>query len=565
VGGWRPYCRSNHSHLRAEGPFPAPAMAPSLRRIALIVAVATALSKVAGLVRQQVIAAAFGVGAAFDAYNYAYVLPGFLLILLGGINGPFHSAMVSVLARRPREEGAHVLAAINTLVGAGLIVVTLVLLVAADPLIRLVGPGLSPEVHAIAVVQLRWMAPMALFAGLIGLGFGALNAADVFWLPSVSPMLSSISVIAGLALLWAHLGSAIALPQQALLGGVVLALTTTVGAVLQWLIQLPELMRRGLHQFRLVWDVSDPGVLEVLKVMAPATLSSGMLQINVFVSLFFASGIPAAAAGLGYANLLVQTPLGLISNALLVPLLPLYARLTAPEDRPQLIQRVRQGLMLSSASMLPLGALMVALAVPIVALVYERGAFDERAAALVGQLLMAYGIGMPAYLARDVLVRVFYALGDGVTPFRWSLAGIGLNAVFCWLFVGGPTPWEPQVLPALYLGAAGLVMATVAVNLITCAGLLLALRRRLGGLPLLAWARDTALLLLASLLAGLAAWGLASLVTWPADLLGRLLQTGLSAGLGLLLYASLAGVLRVPEAQQMISQVRGRLPRLGRA
>ena len=66
----------------------------SLRRIALIVAVATALSKFAGLVRQQVIAAAFGVGAAYDAYNYAYVLPGFLLILLGGINGPFHSAKI---------------------------------------------------------------------------------------------------------------------------------------------------------------------------------------------------------------------------------------------------------------------------------------------------------------------------------------------------------------------------------------------------------------------------------------------------------------------------------------
>jgi len=119
--------------------------ARSLRRIALIVAVATALSKLAGLVRQQVIAAAFGVGAAYDAYNYAYVLPGFLLILLGGINGPFHSAMVSALSRRPREEGAHVLAAINTLVGVGLIGVTLLLFVAADPLIDLVGPGLMPS------------------------------------------------------------------------------------------------------------------------------------------------------------------------------------------------------------------------------------------------------------------------------------------------------------------------------------------------------------------------------------------------------------------------------------
>jgi putative peptidoglycan lipid II flippase len=539
-------------------------MAPSLRRIALIVAMATALSKVAGLVRQQVIAAAFGVGAAYDAYNYAYVLPGFLLILLGGINGPFHSAMVSVLARRPRQEGAHVLASINTLVGAGLILVTLLLLVAADPLISLVGPGLEPEVHAIAVVQLRWMAPMALFAGLIGLGFGALNAADVFWLPSVSPMLSSLSVIVGLALLWWQLGAEIALPQQALLGGVVLAGTTTVGAVLQWLIQLPELMRRGLHQFRLVWDWRDPGVREVLQVMAPATLSSGMLQINVFVSLFFASGIPAAAAGLGYANLLVQTPLGLISNALLVPLLPLYARLTAPQDRPQLIQRVRQGLMLSNASMLPLGALMVALAVPIVALIYERGAFDDSAATLVGQLLMAYGIGMPAYLARDVLVRVFYALGDGVTPFRWSLAGIGLNAVFCWMFVGGPTPWTPQVLPSLYFGAAGLVLATVAVNLITSAALLLALHRRLGGLPLRAWGRDTLMLLLSAVLAAGIAWVLATAVDWSPGLWGRLWQTALSGAVGLLVYAAAAGAAGVPEALDVIALVGRRLPRLRR-
>ena len=205
-------------------------MARSLKRIALIVALATALSKVAGLVRQQVIAAAFGVGAAYDAYNYAYVLPGFLLILLGGINGPFHSAMVSVLARRPRQEGAHVLAAINTLVGAALIGVTLLLIVAADPLVTLVGPGLDGTRHELAVLQLRWMAPMALFAGLIGLGFGALNAADVFWLPSVSPLLSSVAVIGGIAILWWQLGAAIVLPQWAVIGGVVLAASTTVGA-----------------------------------------------------------------------------------------------------------------------------------------------------------------------------------------------------------------------------------------------------------------------------------------------------------------------------------------------
>lgn len=534
-------------------------MASSLRRIALIVALATALSKVAGLVRQQVIAAAFGVGAAYDAYNYAYVLPGFLLILLGGINGPFHSAMVSVLARRPRQEGAHVLAAVNTLVGVALLGVTLALLLFADPLISLVGPGLDADRHAIAVLQLRWMAPMALLAGLIGLGFGALNAADEFWLPSVSPLLSSVAVIAGLGLLWVYLGPAITMPQWTLLGGVVLAASTTVGAAFQWLIQLPALARQGFQGFRWVWDWQHPGVREVMQVMGPATLSSGMLQINVFTDLFFASGIAGAAAGLGYANLLVQTPLGLLSNALLVPLLPVYARLTAPGDRPELIARIRQGLMLSNAAMLPLGALMLALAAPIVALVYERGAFDPAAARLVASLLMAYGIGMPAYLGRDVLVRVFYALGDGTTPFRFSMAGIGLNVAADWLLVGGPTPWGLQ-LPALNFGAPGLVLATVVVNVVTCAGLLVALRRRLGSLPLLLWWRDTLRLLLAALLAAAAAWLVGTLPAWPLHVWGRLLQVALSGATGLLLYTALAGAARVPEADQVIAELRRRLP-----
>ena len=536
-----------------------PPMAQSLKRIALVVAVATALSKVAGLVRQQAIAAAFGVGAAYDAYNYAYVLPGFLLILLGGINGPFHSAMVSALARRPRQEGAHVLAAVNTLVGAGLIGVTVLLWLAADPLITLVGPGLDAQRHALAVVELRWMAPMALLAGLIGLGFGALNAADVFWLPSISPLLSSLAVIGGLGVLWWQVGPRIVDPSMALIGGIVLAGTTTLGALLQWLIQLPALAEQGLHRLRLVWDWKHPGVQEVLQVMALATFSSGMLQINVFVDLFFASGIVGAAAGLGYANLLVQTPLGLISNALLVPLLPTFARLTAPEDRPQLISRIRQGLMLSSASMLPLGALMIALAGPIVNLIYERGAFDAAAGDLVDGLLMAYGLGMAAYLGRDVLVRVFYALGDGNTPFRLSLAGIGLNAIADWVLVGGPSPWG-LLLPGSNFGAPGLVLATVVVNALTCVGLLWVLHRRLGGLPLLRWATDTLWLVLAALVAGAVAWALAHGVQWPSGLVGLLLRPAISGLLGLAAYGVVASWAGVPEARQLLGGLQRRLP-----
>ena len=534
-------------------------MARSLTGISLVVTLGTLLSKVGGLGRQLVIAAAFGVGAAYDAYNYAYVLPGFLLILLGGINGPFHSAMVSVLSRRPREEGAYILTALNTSVSALLLLVTVVLVLAADPLITLVGPGLSPELHAIAKVQLQVMAPMALLAGLIGLGFGSLNAADEFWIPAVSPLMSSAALVVGVGLLWWQLGSAIVLPASAMTGGVVLAAATLVGALLQWLIQLPALIREGLARFQLVWDWRHPGVREVWRVMGPATLSSGMLQINVFTDLFFASGIVGAAAGLSYATLLVQTPLGLISNALLVPLLPTFARLTAPEDRPQLIERIRQGLMLSTASMTPLGGLFIALGAPIVALIYERGAFDGSAAQLVTGLLMAYGLGMPAYLGRDVLVRVFYALGDGTTPFRLSLAGIGLNVIFDWLLVGGPTPWGNQ--SPLNFGAPGLVLATVAINVITCVALLLVLQRRLQGLPLRSWGLDATRLAIAGVMAALVAWLLLSLGRWPEGLIGLFLQVGIPGLLGLVVFGLVGSALGVPELPRLVAAIRGRFRR----
>ena len=532
-------------------------MARSLKGIALVVTLGTLLSKAGGLVRQLVIAAAFGVGAAYDAYNYAYVLPGFLLILLGGINGPFHSAMVSVLSRRPREEGAHILAALNTTVSALLLVVTVLLVLAADPLITLVGPGLSPQLHEIAVVQLQVMAPMAFLAGLIGLGFGSLNAADEFWIPAISPLMSSLALMLGVGLLWWQLGGQIGAPSFAMLGGLVLAAATLVGALAQWLIQLPALMRQGLARFKLVWDWNHPGVREVWRVMGPATLSSGMLQINVFTDLFFASGIVGAAAGLGYANLLVQTPLGLISNALLVPLLPTFARLTAPEDQPQLLARIRQGLMLSTASMVPIGALFIALGTPIVALVYERGAFDSSAAQLVAALLMAYGLGMPAYLGRDVLVRVFYALGDGTTPFRLSLAGIGLNVIFDWVLVGGPTPWGNQ--SPFNFGASGLVLATVAINVLTCLMLLLVLKRRMPAMTLIPWGIDTTRLLLAGVLTGCIVWGMSLGVDWPLGWFGLLARVGIPSLLGLAFFGLMGSAFGVAEVQEIGTMVLRRM------
>ncbi len=549
----------------------------SLLNIATIVAVATLLSKIFGLLRQVAIAAAFGNGTAYGAYNFAYVIPGFLLILLGGINGPFHSAIVSVLAKRDRREVATIIDSITTIVTGILLLVTIALVIFAEPLMHLVAPGLfTPEADLlakgisletiqnlkitkdIAIHQFQIMAPMAVLAGLVGIGFGALNASDTYWLPSVSPIFSSLTVLIGIGGLVWTLGDKILLPENAMLGGAVLAWSTLAGAVLQWLVQLPVQIKSGMGGFKLKFDFQRPEVKEVMKIMVPATFSSGMLQINVWTDLFFASFIPNAAAAvsaMGYAGLLVQTPLGILSNVILVPLFPVLSKLTDPENWDELKQRIRQGLMLTALTMLPLSGLMVALALPISQVVYERYAFDTEASQLTASVLMAYSVGMFVYLGRDVLVRVFYALGDGDTPFKISIVNIFLNGLFDYLLVQK-------------FGAPGLVLATVAVNVISMIVMMYVLDRRLNGMPLKSWSITIFGLVIASVIAGGVSWGIYYALSQNLGSMSVVVKFGaqifglaIASMVALLIFGAIAVQMKIPEINTITKKIKHRFLR----
>jgi len=529
----------------------------SFAGIAGIVAAATLISKVFGLVRQLVISAAFGLGPAAAAFQYAYTIPGFLLILLGGINGPFYSAVVSVLSKRDREEAAPLVETIMTLIGGILVIVSIFVVIAApvfiDGFTSLVEEGPGKElVQQIAVRQLRVMAPMAVLAGLIGIGFGVLNAANVYWLPSISPLFSSSAVVIAVGILYLQIGSKISTPEYAMLGGTVLAGGTLAGALLQWFVQLAAQTKAGMGRIRLRFDFNQPAVKEVLKIMGPATFSSGTLQINLYTDLLFAGLISTKVApALANAGLLVQTPLGIISGVILVPLLPIFARLADPQNWGDLKLRIRQGLLLSAFTMLPLGALIIALANLIVKIVYQRGAFDPEDTQLVASLLVANGIGMFVYLSRDVLVRVFYALGDGDTPFRISMINIFLNALFNYLFI-----------TVFNLGAPGLVLATVGVNCSSVLMLLFLLNGKLNGLPLLEWGLPTLGLAAGSVVAGIASYATSfgiEQVLNTDNFLIQLLQLSVSGVVGLAVFGVIASMMNLPEVNLFVSRMRQKI------
>ncbi len=523
-----------------------PAPSRSLVSVAGLVAGATLLSKGMGFVRQALIAAVYGSGPEYSAFGIAYILPGFLLILLGGINGPFHSAIVSVLKKQQpgREDPGRWLESISTLVGCLLLAVTLGLWWGADWVVRLNAPGASPEVHALAAEQLRIMAPLALLSGWIGIGFGALNAAEHYLLPALSPLISSLAVIGILLTLgWTGIPT-------------LLAWGVLIGAIAQWLVQVPLQMRLGLGRLRLRFEWGSPQVRAVGLLMLPAVISSGMIHINVYVDLFFASFVPGdrTIGNLGYAQLLVQTPLGILSNMVLVPLMPLYAQLAGERDRwPELRQRIRQGLMVTAILTLPLAMLLVALAEPIVQVAYQRGRFTAEVTQEVAALLMAYGLGMTCYLLRDVLVRIFYALEDGTTPLQISSAAIGLNALLDFLF-----------LPAF--GAPGIALATAGVNLIALIGLGIRLQQRLPGIP---WQEMGQALLpllgITALAGGFSHWlwtQLRSHEILGSPLLTALVWAGLAGGLGLGLWGAGALYLRIPEVDWLAAQIQKRLRQL---
>ena len=532
-------------------------MKRSLKSISTVIGIGTLLSKAFGMIRQIAIAAVFGVGSAYDAYNYAYILPGFFLVLIGGINGPLHNSIVSVLSRRSKQEGGQILYSINTSILLPLILISLILFFAADQIIQLMAPGLEVQTHKIATEQLQIMSPIVCLSGLIGTSFGSLNARNEFLLPSISPIISSLILISSVSIFGLYETQSIASAGIALKGGLILAQATLIGAIMQWAIQIPLLRKKGLLKFKLALDWGNSGVQEVWKIIIPATLSTGMLQINVFTDLFFASNIIGAASGLSYANFIVQAPLGLISNALLLPLLPLLAKLGEKKDSKDLVKRIRQGFIFSSASMICLGAIFITLSEPITKIIFGRGVFDYNAINIVKTLLIFYGIGMPVYLIRDLLVRVFYSLGDGNTPFKISTIGIVLNVILDWLFVGSSLPWGYKI--PINLGASGLVLATVGVNLFTCLVLLVKLKSKVKLINLNAWFIDFLKLLFCGSISGLIAWKANYFLSQDSGFLWNLLQLLSSSTISLSSFFILSSLFKIQEVNEMTAVIKSKL------
>ena len=416
----------------------------------------TGLSKLVGFTREAFIAAAFGIGITYDAFNYAYIIPGFFLVIIGGINGSFHNAIVAVLTPINNRDSGVVLTQVSIKLTLILILLGLFIYFNASFLIDLIGPNLSNEAKSIATFQLRILTPCIPLSGFIGLSFGALNSRNKFLISSISPAFISITIIFFILLSWiSNKNNTIFLPSYALL-----ASATLVGTLIQFFIQIWAINKIGLLRFKSNFDSFIKEEKRILNLILPACISSGLGQINVYVDMFFASSFQGAASGLAYGNFLIQAPLGILSNSLILPLLTKFSKLKADKKYVKLGKNLTIGIEYCFLTTIFLTAFFITFNEQIVQIAFQRGAFDLKAVNEVRKILIAYSVGIPFYLYRDLLVRTYYSIEKTKLPFKLSLLGILLNIFFDWILI--------RVLAPYNLEIEGIILSSAAVNFIIC-------------------------------------------------------------------------------------------------
>lgn len=413
---------------------------------AKLIAVCTLTSRITGLVRDVLLAQAFGLGWIQDAFSYAFQFPNLFRRLFG--EGAMSPVFVPTFTRTLETEGRHaawrLLArtlALMTVALTALIIVIAGVLAA----IWFFWPG-DPEKEPARRLLLSLtglMLPFMLTICVVALLSSLLNCVGSFVPAALAPVILNVVMIVGLVGLAPHW-----YPGDPGRQVYVVATTVVAAGVLQMLFLLPALRRQGVP---LGWRLEpwEPTVRRMLALLPPVALGQGVLAFGVFADaqvcalLTHVAGTPATATLFGwtfryplvegalsaitYAQRLYQFPLGVLVISLATAALPAFSRLAARADWPAWAAEVRQSLRLAVFEGLLAGVMMVMLAAPIVRLLFEHGNFTAAHTGRTSYVVVCYGFGLWAFCAQHIVMRAFYSLGDVRTPLTISALVLPLN------------------------------------------------------------------------------------------------------------------------------------------
>ncbi len=501
-------------------------------------------SRVLGLVRDILFARVWGAQVGLAAFLIAFTVPNLLRALFG--EGAFSAAFVPVLSHRLERDGEDrawtAASSVITVLGTVLAGVVFCGVLAAVVMRGVAGRN---ELARLTLDLLPWLLPYAFFICLVGAFAGVLHTLRRFAVPSLSSALLNLALIGGTA--WAALSVG-----RGDGGGAsvwVLVWAVLIAGCLQLGVQV-FFCRHAGYRFRFVPRLGAPEVGEVARLMAPALVGAGVVQLNVAVDRLLGGWLGASATtSLYYSQRLVYLPVGLFGVALGIVALPAMSRAAARDDPGELLSHLRYALRHAVFLSLPAVVLFAVSGRPVIRLLFERGKFDATAVAATAWALQFYVPGIPAFVAAKIAVAPYYARKDTATPVRVAALCLGLNVVL-------------NLILMQFMAQGGLALSTSICSFLNVALLLNGLRRDLGPLGLKRTLPDLGRTAACGAAAAAAAVGL--VVFWPAamrgegTLLRRFLAVACSAGVIAAVYAGTAAVLGCPELRELLGAVRHR-------
>lgn len=510
----------------------------SLASAAFVLGFFSLASKALGLARDRILYGTFGAGDQLDMYYAAFRIPDtiFNLLIIGALSASF----VPILSEYfYRKEYIFAWKTINDVLNIFLLGVVLggfILAVFAPVLLKFIVPGWSGEKFATTLTLTRVMLLSPIFLTISSVVGAALQSGKRFTMFALAPVVYNLGIIIGAVFFVGSMG---------IYG---LALGVILGSALHFLVQLPVLYSLG-YKYRVSFDLKNPDVRRIFRIMAPRTLSLGVNQINFFIITIFASLLVSGSLSIFYlASNIYNIFFGLIGISFSVAAFPAISAYLASGEREKftaVFSRVTREIVFF---IIPATAFLIIFRSEVIHFIGGKGNIDY---AVAENSLVFLVLGLAAQSLISQLVRTFWALGDTKTPFYTSLFGLAANVgAAAWLiFYSG-------------FGVAGLAIAYSSMNIVNFFMLYFFLRRKINYLDEARVINSFARIFAASLLGGTAVWFLASL--FPADLFkisNSALAIRLSAGFLAIAvaFSFFAWVFQVSELPMFVKAVKRRL------
>jgi putative peptidoglycan lipid II flippase len=515
-----------------------------LVRAAGLISAATMLSRILGLVREQLFAVLLGASRFADAFIVGFRIPNLLRDLFA--EGALSQAFVPTFKQSLKRGGVAAAYRLgNRVAGTLLTVIAAVTIVAAAGAPEIVGVMASDFADTsgkfeLTVLLTRIMLPFLAVVSMAAVAMGMLNAQNRYATPALAPAtFNLVCIIAGIVL-WA-----LGLDGRTVVIG--WAAATLLGGIAQLGIQLPTLWRQGWRP-RLYVDLGlrDTEVRRVAMLMVPAIAGLAAVQVNVFVNTIFATQEAGAVSWLNYAFRFLQLPIGVFGVAIATVSTTRYADAAADGNRGRMSLQLGEGLRLVAFLTVPATVGLVVLAQPIISLIYQHGRFGINDTRATVDALELYSLGLVAYAAVKVVAPSFYAMGISRIPMLASLGAVAGNLAL------------NLTLNPLY-GYRVLALGTALAATLNFGILYVSFHRRIAPIDHRGLAAHLGRVCLAAAIMGLAAWGSHSGLTYlldPRNLISRFAMALVPVLVGVAVYGACARALQITELDHYLRRLR---------